>query len=408
VTVSNDAAPTLQVPSRAILVALVIFAAAGRFAGLGTPPKQIFDEIYYARAAQEYLAGAPIFEWTHPPLSKLLIASGIWGFGPNAWGWRFAAAVAGVLTIPAMYLLGACLFRSERMGMLAAGITALDSLLLVESRIAKPEAFLAAFLSGAYALWWYSVRTGRVVALYGAGALAGAALATKWTGGAGIAILMASGILTWRRREAGWSPRHLAVALLIIPAVVYAACYAPHALRGESAADILRLHRQMFEYHSRLVAQHPYASAWWTWPLLLRPMWYHYEASDGYMTGVFAVGNPVLWWSILPAMLFAAAAAARRGATEDWFLVVAFAAVYLPYAFIGRLLFVYHMVPALIPAFLAIAAGLRALRRSYGPRVPAAYLAAAAVVVAYQYPVLAAVSVPQSWLRWWTWMRTWV
>ena len=32
-----------------------------------------FDEIYYARAGDEYLQHKDIFEFTHPPLTKLII-----------------------------------------------------------------------------------------------------------------------------------------------------------------------------------------------------------------------------------------------------------------------------------------------------------------------------------------------
>src|SRR5437016_299889 len=50
---------------------------------LQIPNEQIFDEVYHARTAQEYLNGLEPYEWTHPPLGKLLIAIGVWAFGFN-------------------------------------------------------------------------------------------------------------------------------------------------------------------------------------------------------------------------------------------------------------------------------------------------------------------------------------
>src|SRR5438105_2798603 len=50
---------------------------------LQIPNEQIFDEVYHARTAQEYLRGLEPYEWTHPPLGKLLIAIGVWMFGFN-------------------------------------------------------------------------------------------------------------------------------------------------------------------------------------------------------------------------------------------------------------------------------------------------------------------------------------
>ncbi|MBV8148181.1 MAG: hypothetical protein JO092_03730, partial [Candidatus Eremiobacteraeota bacterium] len=44
------------------------------FIGYWWPPDKVFDEIYFARAGEEYLHNLRIYENTHPPLSKLLIA----------------------------------------------------------------------------------------------------------------------------------------------------------------------------------------------------------------------------------------------------------------------------------------------------------------------------------------------
>ncbi|HZY98436.1 MAG TPA: hypothetical protein VFE36_02595 [Candidatus Baltobacteraceae bacterium] len=39
-------------------------------AGYWRPPEKIFDEVYFARAAEEYLRNARIYENTHPPLRQ--------------------------------------------------------------------------------------------------------------------------------------------------------------------------------------------------------------------------------------------------------------------------------------------------------------------------------------------------
>ena len=59
------------------------------------PNEKIFDEIYYARAGEEYLKHKEIFEFTHPPLTKLIITAsmllfgGLHGAGDTGEGWRF-------------------------------------------------------------------------------------------------------------------------------------------------------------------------------------------------------------------------------------------------------------------------------------------------------------------------------
>lgn len=387
------------------LLALVLLSAGLRFWRLGDPPKQVFDEIYYARTAREYLTGQPIYEWTHPPLSKLLVAVGIRVAGFDAWGWRLVPAVFGTLLIPALYAFGTLATGRPSSGLAVAALGALDSIWVAESRIAKPEVFLATFSVLAYALGWAAVRTGRWGYLAAAGGAAGAACATKWTGLASLAalgFLVALAGPSVGRRWPGWA---VAASLLVVPLAVYAASYVPHVARGENLADLARLHVNMYRYHATLQATHPYASPWWSWPLLLRPMWYYYEASSGWMKGIFAVGNPVIWWAVLPAVV--AALRQVRNSPPLAFAAVGFALSYLPYAFVGRLLFVYHFTPVLPLGYLALAAALESAR---GPlaRWIRGYWTAAALVFLYQLPVLTAYPVPATWLWWWTVVRSWV
>lgn len=397
----------LAMARRAVLglVALVAVSAALRFWRLGEPGRQYFDEIYYARTAREYLTGEPIYEWTHPPLSKLLVALGVRAFGFEPWGWRFPPALFGTLLVAGLYTLGHLASGRPQVGLAVAGLGAVDSIWLVESRIAKPEVFLVTFSVLAYACGWAAVRSGRWSWLLAAGLMAGAACATKWTGAAALAVLAALVAGAWRAGWVRWPWWTLVLSLVAAPAAVYAASYLPHLLRGEGLTDLLRLHRNMYQYHATLQATHPYASPWWSWPLLLRPMWYHYEAAAGWMSGVFAVGNPLVWWAILPAV--AALGLRARREPVDAFALCGFLLTYLPYAFVGRLLFVYHFTPVLPFGYLALARGLEHVA-AHRPGWVRAYWVCAAAVFTYQLPVLVAYPVPATWLRWWTWVRSWV
>ncbi|GAC1489647.1 MAG: hypothetical protein NVS2B14_01090 [Chamaesiphon sp.] len=48
-----------------------------RFWGLGRFNTLVFDEVYYAKFANDYLMGTSFFN-AHPPLSQYIIAIGIW------------------------------------------------------------------------------------------------------------------------------------------------------------------------------------------------------------------------------------------------------------------------------------------------------------------------------------------
>ena len=74
---------------------------------LGSPKGYIFDEVYYAKNAHSILlhgveldAKSKSAEFiVHPPVGKWLISLGIKIFGYNEFGWRFASALFGSISV---------------------------------------------------------------------------------------------------------------------------------------------------------------------------------------------------------------------------------------------------------------------------------------------------------------------
>ena len=118
-----------------------------------------------------------------------------------------------------------------------------------------------------------------------------------------------------------------------------------------------------YDYHANLTATHPYGSRWFSWPLLLRPVAYYYQ--DGVGTAavcptpappsaaslpnctlraeVFNLGNPAIWWFSIPCMVFCAVVAIKERNWRAALIVFAFAAAWLPFVRVTRVLFLYHM-----------------------------------------------------------------
>ncbi len=164
------------------------------------PAEKIFDEIYYARAGEEYLKHLEIFEFTHPPLTKLLVTAsmlifgGLHGDGDQGLGWRFLNVVVGALMVGVLYFFAKRITGSTLFAAIASGMLLLDGFHYVQSRIATPEITVAFFslttIYAFYRVWTASgARIARVPAirestfgtfaiLLGAGAIAGATLAT--------------------------------------------------------------------------------------------------------------------------------------------------------------------------------------------------------------------------------------
>lgn len=157
------------------------------FVGYWWPPDKVFDEIYFARAGEEYLQNMRIYENTHPPLSKLLIAFsmmlfggmpkghglGGWTFlnaivghmtnGDNSYGWRFLDVVFGALVVMLLYAFAKRVTGSTLFATITALLLTFDGMHFVQSRIATPEGFVVFFATLAvYAFYrfWISSQVG--------------------------------------------------------------------------------------------------------------------------------------------------------------------------------------------------------------------------------------------------------
>ncbi|MDP9018194.1 MAG: phospholipid carrier-dependent glycosyltransferase [Candidatus Eremiobacteraeota bacterium] len=141
--------------------------------GYSRVSEKVFDEIYFARAAEEYLKHWYIYENTHPPLTKLLISLSVWMFGglahgDNAAGWRFLDVVFGALTVSLLYIFAKRITRSSLFSAIAAALLLFDGMHFAQSRIATPEAFVGFFsLATIYTFYRYwiasQVRTAQEV-----------------------------------------------------------------------------------------------------------------------------------------------------------------------------------------------------------------------------------------------------
>ncbi|HTU71004.1 MAG TPA: phospholipid carrier-dependent glycosyltransferase [Candidatus Baltobacteraceae bacterium] len=126
------------------------------------PPTKIFDEIYFARAAEEYLRNMRIYENTHPPLTKLLVTLSVMLFGglahgDNSYGWRFLDVLFGAFVVMLLYAFAKRVTGSTVFSAIAAFLLICDGMHFVQSRIGTPEGFVVVFSLGAvyafYRFW---------------------------------------------------------------------------------------------------------------------------------------------------------------------------------------------------------------------------------------------------------------
>jgi Gpi18-like mannosyltransferase len=165
------------------------------------PSEKIFDEIYYARAGEEYLSHKEIFEFTHPPLTKLWITlsmilfGGMHGGGDTSAGWRFLNLVIGALMVLVLYcfakrLLGSTLFATIAASLLAVRRLSLRAVAHRDARdhgrlLLAADALrvlpLLARQPGAGAAQFVLQRLGPQLGVFGGGLLVAAAF-SAWVG----------------------------------------------------------------------------------------------------------------------------------------------------------------------------------------------------------------------------------
>ena len=340
-----------------------------------------FDEIYHARTAYEHILGLEPYENTHPTLGKLLISLGIRIFGMNPFGWRFMGALLGVLMLPVLYHLLWQLFGRTRLCLAGTLLFAFDFMHFTQTRIATIDTYAVFFLLLMYDAMVAFLRRDLLrdswkrllPPLLLCGLFTGLGIASKWTaayGALGLAALYFGKLaFTWLdARRMGTSPRPLLVRMaklcgwcclffIALPLGIYFCAFLPVTTLPHNAGNLLwafwNYQVTMFNYHSKLVATHTFSSPWYEWPFDIRPIWYFSgDTSQGYST-ISALGNPLLWWAGIAALVGTVSIWHREHPRWAGVVLAGFGSVYLPWVLVPRLTFIYHYFTA-VP-FLVIA-----------------------------------------------------
>lgn len=343
--------------------------------------------------------------------------------GRHALAWRIPGVLFGGLLAFFAVLIARRLFASRLVPVLAGLLILFDGSMFAMPRIGMNDVYVGAFL---VAGWYFVVaahapRRSAAADLLIAGLLFGLGAASKWAAIYGLAGLglYAVGATAWawsRGRPGGGGPFdllapapfprtpwrggnavYLFTCFFIVPLLIYLLAYA-HWFGGPTAPygwDLIELTKQMYWYHSGLTAPHPAGSPWWSWPLVLKPVyWYLGNPGPGQTAVIYDAGNIVLFWGALVAFVWAAVAAYRARSIALAAVIFAFLTQYVAWVPITRVLFFYHFFTALPFYFLILAAALAALWESGRARFVTGYLALGAAAFVFFYPFVSGQPVP--------------
>lgn len=337
-----------------------------------------FDEIYHARTAYEFLHGLKTYEISHPPLGKILISIGIFFFGMNPFGWRISGTLFGIFMVPFFFLFSKKILKDDSLTRLATLLFTFDFMHFTQTRIATIDVFVTFFILIMYYFMYCYLEKSRTnlpfkktaFSLGSCGICMGLAIACKWTGiyaATGLAIFFFSSLFLDKKNRKYIIKAGLFCILffIIIPICIYALSYIPFLPKSEQGyiATIIENQEFMLSYHSGLTSTHPYASNAYTWPFIVRPIWYYSGIlNDSLREGISAFGNPLVWWPGIPSFLFLLIYGIKKKDRIANFLFIGYLSQYLPWFFITRPIFIYHYFPSTIFVALMNAYALKCLK----------------------------------------------
>jgi len=356
---------TLPVPwfSMGMLVIFLVSLFL-RFWGLERFNALVFDEVYYAKFANNYLTGTQFFN-AHPPLSQYIIAIGIWigshlpfgqdtvnsfaGSPRTTWSYRWINAFTGSFIPLVVAALALQINRRRSFAFIAALFAAADGLFLVESRYALNNIYLVLFglLGQLFLLIALNQPKHRRWANLGlSGVFFGASACIKWNGLwflLGVYLIWAAAWLIQKFEPKADNQEsevrttksqtclpnltqlnifHMIWYFGILPVVTYSLLWIPH-LKMNPTPGFWQAQQDILLFHEKIGSGpnvHPYCSSWYSWILMWRPIAYFYQTAidtvelvptypplpagvGKVVYDVHAMGNPFLWWLSTAAIL---------------------------------------------------------------------------------------------------------
>lgn len=392
------------IPFGLLLLAFLVFAFH-----LGVIPHLYFDELHYIPAATQWLHGMPTRNIEHPLMGKLIMAVFVKLFGDNFFGWRLGSVLFGSLSILFVYKIALYYFKEQFTAVVIGLLAIFNFWFFVQSRIAMIEIYMVAFFLMA---WFYQLRFFEEQVskyLYLSAIFWGLSIATKWS----IVVFFFPALaLFWFR---GYR-KQIAYFILVIMGVYYLT-FIPYILvKNESHLEWYQIFWEMplrmLELQKSVGGVHVYESKWYTWPLMIRPIWYEYKSlsPENVFQGVFLLGNPLQMavglLSVFGALFFWKKI--KRPEFKELLFMVLIS--YFTWAVIPRkMTYFYYFFPSavlylfLIPMFFEVS-----FKKNIFHRALLVFLGASIGLFIFFYPVLSGILTPVSIRNHWLWFSSWI
>lgn len=367
-----------------------------------------FDEIYFARTAYEYTQGMETYEWTHPPLGKLIQAIPIYiNNYLSPFNYRLMGNISGILMIAVMYIFAKELFKKRKYAIFASLLMAFDTFHFAQTRMGTVDSHLILFiLLASYFMVKYT-KNNKTFYLLLSGIFFGLSVSVKWTGlygGIALAIIFFTHLVKNKKINIKNFLKGT-LFFVVIPLFIYSSLYLifPNNKLNHTTnfENIINQQKDMYNYHSKLNATHYFSSKWYTWPISYKPVWYHQEIlNNDTKETISGIGNIVIWWMGIIGFLYSLIKLIRKKDKQSFIIVVSMLSLWLPYAFIGRVMFLYHYFPVLPFMMLGIVNLFKSIEEKYKLKylIPLYMIFVIAFFIIY-YPVISGIETPVSYIE---------
>lgn len=205
----------------------------------------------------------------------------------------------------------------------------------------------------------------------------------------------------------------LLIALLlfvIIVPVIYGLTYIPFLntknvdlFSSVGIQEVVKSQRDMFDYHAKLNATHPFTSHWWSWPFNFKPLWIYGNDSPapGMKSTIVSMGNPLIWLlGIVGLVILVYQFLVNRRFTIYHVVFICFFSVYLPWVLVTRIAFIYHYYPCLPLLYLFVAMLFEPFWKLDKQGRQFVYVAGALCLILLMlfYPAISGMNVPQTYV----------
>ena len=392
----------------AISLILVGFTSlATRIFRFGFPLEVVFDEVHYGKYIAAYFNSSFFFD-VHPPLIKTLLFwwSKLLGLSGHPYLWnaigdplppgyilvRILPLVIGTCLPIIVYLILKKIGLSSTASLSVGLILSFENSLIIVSRYILPETFILFFGFSSILFYLYYYEKKSKIFLIISAVLSAMAVSSKWTGLSFPFLILFLHYLNLIKDGANGAGQFFKTFFLITKKIfrffsfyiitiifVYLLIFLIHfsllpntgtgyayfspSFRNHSVmAKTYELNKAMFNYNTGFNQDHNYSSKWISWPLMHRPICYW----KGGESSIYLFGNLFVYWAGFAAIIalainFLVKLASRKKhkiAMIDsacLFILVGFTANFLPFAFIDRVMFIYHYQVALVFSAMALA-----------------------------------------------------